>query len=294
MSSKSRTDAQRAAARLNGTRSSGPRTPEGRERSSLNRTVHGLNAVRLLLATEDVAEYRLHVQEWVESLVPSTAAERQVVLLLADLMWRLKRVARIEERRALAILDDHVERTPEWQTRARATELVVGLDAVTRMVSTSAVPVPTSTLDGFLTGVGGVVQFLDRLRDALPTELWPECEVCAFLAARDKLGKAVRVEVEVDVPFSDLGACAAGLAFAVRAVVPVLDAAVDKARTMIGTETLLVDDADRGYERHRRILEASMARQLDLLAKLRSMGVAASSSGSSERPPPVELRVIGT
>ena len=288
-----RTDAQRAAARRNGKRSAGPTSQEGRVRSSLNRTVHGLNAARLLLATEDLAEYLQHVQEWVESLAPSTAAERQVVLLVADLMWRLRRVARIEERRALALLEDHVERTPEWQTRVHACELVVGLDVVTRMVRTATVPVPTSTLGGFLAGVGGVVQLLDRLRDSLQVELWPEREVSAFLTAQEELARASQIEMGADVPFTDLGAAAADLAAAVRAVVPVLDAAVDKARTIIGTETLLVDDADRRYERHRRILEASMARQLDLLARLRVMGVAASSSGSFERPSPLELRVIG-
>jgi hypothetical protein len=137
-----RTSIQADASRRNGRRGRGPTTAEGRVRSSMNRVVHGLNSTRLLLATEDVEEYRQHVQEWVASLAPATPAEQQVVMLVADLAWRLKRVSRIEERRALALLDDLVEQTPEWQMRKRAHELATALDAVSRIVSTSAVPVP--------------------------------------------------------------------------------------------------------------------------------------------------------
>jgi hypothetical protein len=51
-----------------------------------------------------------------------------------------------------------------------------------------------------------------------------------------------------------------------------------------------VDDEDRRFERPRRILEASVARQLDLLAEVRAV-VRPSTSGSSERAPPAEMRV---
>jgi hypothetical protein len=136
-------------------------------RSSMNRTVHALNSVRLLLPTEDVAEYQQLVDEWTESLAPATGAERQVVLLVANLAWRLKRVGRIEERRALALLGDEVERSPEWQARRKVQDLTVALDTLARLVSSMPLPVPTATLGSFLGGVRGIVAMLDGVCDVL-------------------------------------------------------------------------------------------------------------------------------
>jgi hypothetical protein len=258
----------------------------------VNRTTHGLNSVRLLLATEDADEYRDHLSEWVQSLGPATAAEHQIVQLAADLMWRLKRVERIEQRRALAILGDLVEQTPEWAARARALDLALALDTVARMVTSSTLPVPTSEAAGFLVGVRGVENLMELLRAALSPALWPEGAVCAFRAAVEKFAEDTVIEPSVSETFTVMGASAAALATAVRELLPGLDAAVEKARTTISTESLLVDDEDRRLERHRRILEASVARQLDLLGKVRAVAQPAAGSGSFERAPQVELRVV--
>lgn len=261
-------------------------------RSSANRATHGLNSVRLLLATEDVAEYRHHLDEWVQSLGPATPAEHQIVQLVADLMWRLKRVERIEQRRALAILDDLVEQTPEWATRARAQDLALGLDTVARMVASSPLPVPTSRAGGFLAGLRGIENLVEQYRAALAPELWPEAPICTFLGAVKNLAEEIGIAASVSEAFTATGTAAATLATAVRDLMPALDAAVEKARMAISTETLLVDDEDRRFERHRRILEASVARQLELLTKVRSMAQPAAASGSFERGPQVELRAV--
>lgn len=132
---------------------------------------------------------------------------------------------------------------------------------------------------------------MDLLRAALAPALWPEGAVCGFRAAIEKLAEDTVIESSVSATFTAVGAAAAALATAVRDLLTALDAAVEKARTAISTETLLVDDEDRRFERHRRILEASVARQLDLLAKVRSVAQPA-ASGSFERAPQVELRVV--
>ena len=291
MASTPRTEAQRAASRRNGARSTGPRTPEGRVRSSANRTTHGLNSVRLLLGAEDVEEYRQHLAEWIQSLGPATAAEHQIVQLTADLVWRLQRVERIEQRRALAILGDLVEQTPEWAARGRAYDLVLGLDVVARMAAVAILPVPRGTAAGFLACVRGVENLLEVFRAVVAPEMWPEVAVCAFLGAKNNLAEEIDFETSVSEMFTAMGTAAAALATAVRDLLPALDAAVEKARTAISTETLLVDDEDRRFERHRRILEASVARQLDLLGKVRAVAQPA-APGSFERTPQVELRVV--
>jgi hypothetical protein len=292
MASTHRTDAQRAASRQNGARSSGPRTAEGRTRSSANRTTHGLNSVRLLLATEDIEEYRQHLLEWTQSLAPASAAEHQIVQLLADLVWRLKRVGRIEDRRALAILEELVEQTPEWKTKAQAQDLLLGLDTIARLVESSALPVPTSNIGGFVAGVRGVEHLVELLRSSLAAELWPETEAGAFLGAAGRLAEQVGTEVTASEAFTAVGLAASMLGAAVRALIPDLQMAVERARLALSTETLLVDDEDRRFERHRRILEASVARQLDLLSKVRALVRPAASLGSFERAPQVELRIV--
>lgn len=53
------TDARTRASRINGARSRGPRTPEGKARSSQNALKHGLRAQKLvLLKDEDAAEFQ--------------------------------------------------------------------------------------------------------------------------------------------------------------------------------------------------------------------------------------------
>jgi hypothetical protein len=151
--------------------------------------------------------------------------------------------------------------------------------------------VPTSKTAAFLAGVRGVENLLEQLRAALDPALWPDGMVSVFRAAIEKLATDTVMETEVTETFTAVGTTAAALATSVRDLLPALDAAVEKARTAISTETLLVDDEDRRFERHRRILEASVARQLDLLAKVRAVARPA-ASGSFERAPQVELRVV--
>jgi hypothetical protein len=287
-----RSDAQRASSRKNGSRSRGPSTQEGRLRSSLNRTVHALNSVRLLLPTEDVVEYQEHIDEWVSSLGPATPAEHQVVMLLADLAWRLRRVERLEQRRALALLEDLLEGTQEWKVRSQVNDLITVLVTLAHIISTTTLPVSTAGLGGLLGGISGLEQMLDDLRVLLPVEMWPDDAVCSFLLAKKVLTETADREEMVHPEFMDLGVAAARLGAALRAIGPVQDANVEKSRIMLSTMTLLHDDEDRRFERHRRILEASVGRQLDLLVKLREMAKTAATSGSSERLPPVELRIL--
>lgn len=259
----------------------------------MNRTTHGLNSVRLLVPTEDAEQYRTHVAAWLESFAPVSAAERQLVLLLGDMAWRLQRIARIEERRAATLLEDLVQETPEWATRVHATDLAVALDAVANIVGSTPVPVSTRAMGSFFSGLDGVGHLLDALRDALQPEKWPEGEVVAYMAARKALVEAADREEYLAKVFGDLGLASARLRDTVQALDPGLQADVDGARAHLATTTLLVDAQDRQIERHRRLLEASMGRQLDLLGKVRAAAQLAASSGSYERAEVLELRVIG-
>jgi hypothetical protein len=89
-------DAQRAANRANAQKSTGPVTPEGRAKSSLNAVKTGLTGQTVLLPSDDVAAYEAHVQQHIADYSPVTAQERNLVQRIADAEWRINRIAPLE------------------------------------------------------------------------------------------------------------------------------------------------------------------------------------------------------
>ena len=88
-----RTEANRANAQL----STGPRTGEGKQRSAMNATRHGLTAQKPVLPTEDPEAHRKFCDEFIADLKPNGALEHQLVQNLADTQWRLNRCRAIEQ-----------------------------------------------------------------------------------------------------------------------------------------------------------------------------------------------------
>ena len=82
--------------RLNSLYSTGPRTPEGKARSSQNALKHGLTSRLPVLPTEDPAAYQQHCKQFHDEHEPATATEFQLVQELADTAWRLNRIPLLE------------------------------------------------------------------------------------------------------------------------------------------------------------------------------------------------------
>ena|ERR1700735_5529536 len=82
--------------RNNARYSTGPRTPEGRQRSCLNALRHGLTGQTVVMPAEDLEAYQQHIQRFVNEYHPQGATESQLVQSLADAAWRLNRVAALE------------------------------------------------------------------------------------------------------------------------------------------------------------------------------------------------------
>jgi hypothetical protein len=86
-------EARRNANRRNAEKSTGPRTSEGKARSSRNALKHGFCATGSALAPlEDRAAYASFTASIVESLRPATPLEEDLARRIADLSWRLRRV----------------------------------------------------------------------------------------------------------------------------------------------------------------------------------------------------------
>ena len=89
--------AQLAANRSNAQLSTGPRTQAGLAKSSKNALKHGLTGQTVLLDTDDIAEYERHVAEYFNDLSPVGQVETDLVISIAQTMWRLKRIPSLEE-----------------------------------------------------------------------------------------------------------------------------------------------------------------------------------------------------
>src|SRR6185503_13143580 len=90
------TAAQQLANRLNARRSAGPRTPEGKDRSSRNAVTHGLTARHALLPSEDAEEFERHLRAFTRRHRPEGPDELFLVQQMAEATWRLRRVRKLE------------------------------------------------------------------------------------------------------------------------------------------------------------------------------------------------------
>jgi hypothetical protein len=90
------TEAQINANRRNAKRSTGPRTPVGKERSSRNALRHGLLARESVLPDEDGDEFDALAARIRQDLRPQGELEELLCQRVITTAWRLSRAARIE------------------------------------------------------------------------------------------------------------------------------------------------------------------------------------------------------
>lgn len=84
------------ASRRNGSKSSGPVTPEGRAASSQNALKLGMFSKRRFLSEEDPAEFQQLLDSLIAVYNPASSAELIQVDRMAMARWRLSRVERAE------------------------------------------------------------------------------------------------------------------------------------------------------------------------------------------------------
>ena len=82
--------------KANAQHSTGPRTPEGKAKSSQNALKHGLTAATVILPGEDPAEFNAFLGDMLHDLKPLSSVEEALVLEMVDAQWRLRRGTRAE------------------------------------------------------------------------------------------------------------------------------------------------------------------------------------------------------
>jgi hypothetical protein len=115
------TEAQTEANRRNAARSTGPKTPRGKGRSSANAVRHGLRSELPVLPGENVEEWERHRDGTLRSLAPVGTLEHELGERVALCLWRMRRVAAFETAAATAAIEQVEDETRrQRETKADA------------------------------------------------------------------------------------------------------------------------------------------------------------------------------
>jgi hypothetical protein len=121
------------ANRRNALSSTGPRTEEGKRRSRQNAVRHGLTAETVVVALEDIQDYHAFEAAVIADYDARTAVERELVLRLASLLWRIRRATAIETDLLEIQAEILVARRYEFEAGSEAEQKPSGLSRDLRM-----------------------------------------------------------------------------------------------------------------------------------------------------------------
>src|SRR5258705_166343 len=104
------------SAKLNGAKSGGPKTPEGRAASSMNSLKHGLTAKTLVLQNESSDQFTEMLNSYFDYLDPQNQVEVDLVADIVAARWRLRRIWRYET----ALIDIEMDaQAPDFEKKVR-------------------------------------------------------------------------------------------------------------------------------------------------------------------------------
>ena len=110
------------ANRRNAQLSSGPVSEEGKKTSRQNAVRHGLTAETVIDALEDAEDYRAFEMAVTADYDVQSAVERELVLRLASLLWRLRRATAIES----GLFKIQARHLLQFRQRRQARQNVIG------------------------------------------------------------------------------------------------------------------------------------------------------------------------
>jgi hypothetical protein len=128
------------ANRHNARKSTGPKTEEGKQRSRRNAVRHGLTAETVIGALEDAEDYRAFEATITADYDAQSAVERELVLRLASLLWRLRRATTMEAG-LFEIQADHLNGPESYNSvQAASRQLIYALFEPRLLVGEDEVP----------------------------------------------------------------------------------------------------------------------------------------------------------
>ena len=128
------------ANRRNALRSTGPKTDAGKQVSRRNAVRHGLTAETVIGALEDAEDYNAFEAAIIADYDAQSAVERELVLRLASILWRLRR-ANAMETGLFVIQAEHLrDHRQSRQLLANSREVIHAVFRGTDCVSANASP----------------------------------------------------------------------------------------------------------------------------------------------------------
>jgi hypothetical protein len=121
------------ANRRNAQLSTGPKTERGKSKSRRNAIRHGLTAETVIDALEDAEDYGAFELAVTADYEARTAVERELVLRLASLLWRLRRATAIES----SLFRIQAEHLLQFRRRRQTQEREASTDNVYRLAIVS-------------------------------------------------------------------------------------------------------------------------------------------------------------
>ena len=94
------------ANKRNAAKSTGPRTPEGKDKVRFNAVTHGLTAATVVLPHEDEQAYQHRLEAWTRDLQPPDEPGRYLVERAVRISWQLDRADTAEQARLTSRIQD--------------------------------------------------------------------------------------------------------------------------------------------------------------------------------------------
>jgi hypothetical protein len=142
------------ANRRNALKSTGPTTDEGKERSRRNAVRHGLTAETIIAGLEDADDYQAFEATVIADYDAQTAVERELVLRLASVLWRLRRATCLESGIFESVAEGFSKEDDPLSSGSQVTSATDRLYVVTAILPRDAsaqqdVPLKTAITDRF-------------------------------------------------------------------------------------------------------------------------------------------------
>lgn len=279
----SRTPAQAAASRRNGSLGRGPRTPAGSVRSAQNAAVHGMRAGRLAaLPHEDPQEVERHRQLWRAELGVETPGEIEVGDSIALIRLKLKRIEEVEQRRLNSEILIRLDDAPEMKSLKMIEGTLTALSTMLN-VMTFTFPSDRDALDALLSPVDATLGMLGKVEEGSPAVVPGHKEL---VEAVGRLRENSWAEIDV-AAYATVVEAARAAAVGVEGLIPGARQAVEAAKECIALTVPLPGDQDVARRvRYKRDCERQLEAEMRFLALLRDRRAQIACSGSFGPPVP--------
>lgn len=268
-------------------RATGPRSPDGKLRSSLNALRHGLAAKNFILPGEDATEYERRADAMFDALAPQDAAQAEFVALVFDDTWKLERLGRIEHALTLGRIEELLATTATAEASKKIAAAVYALGSA--LTAWQSDPQPASGSQEFVLRVQRLQAALEEVGADLP-----EHDLEGLAAAHGRVALLSVASVPPDG--TAITAATNALVAFLQGLLKLGDskAAEEDALKKMISNLALPDEAElKKFGRYRKTIEEGLQRRLAILEQLRKLAAQRTESAPGKAHEyRVKLRVV--